>query len=123
MKKVGRPLMFKTPEELENKIEEYFIWIIEEESFVTITGIALFLGFESRQSFYDYAKLPQFTYAIKKARMRVENSYEICLMKGSPTGAIFALKNMGWTDKSEIEQTVSGTTSTKIEIVEDVGSN
>ena len=25
-----------------------------------------------------------------------------------PAGAIFALKNFGWTDKSEIEQTIKG---------------
>ena len=34
----------------------------------------------------------------------VECEYEKRLAGQSPTGAIFALKNMGWKDKSEVEQ-------------------
>jgi hypothetical protein len=63
----------------------------------------LFLGFDSRQSFYDYEKRDGFSYIIKKARLKVESHYEQCLQYGNVTGAIFPLKNMGWSDKQEIE--------------------
>lgn len=95
----GRPPLFKSAEELHNAVEAYF----ESSPFgqYTVTGIALFLGFESRQSFYDYEKHEEYSYIIRKARLRVENGYENKLFTNSPTGAIFALKNMGWTDKIE----------------------
>jgi len=94
--------VFETPEELEIAIDNYF----KNELIYAITGLALFLGFESRQSFYDYEKMDGYSYAIKRARTRIELSYEIDLRKQSNSGAIFALKNMGWTDKQEVEQTV-----------------
>jgi len=110
----GRPPLFETAEALEQKIEDYFEsckpnvnGLGEIKSFgetITISGLALYLGFESRQSFYDYEKHEEFSYIIKKARFRVECSYEKRLDSKNPTGAIFALKNMGWKDKHEVEQ-------------------
>jgi hypothetical protein len=73
---------------------------------ITITGLALYLGFESRQSFYDYEKRDGYSYIIKRARMRVENAYEHRLDSKNPTGPIFALKNMGWSDKQDITQSI-----------------
>ena len=35
--------------------------------------------------------------------MVVENRYEKALSQQGPTGAIFALKNMGWNDKQEVQ--------------------
>ena len=64
---------------------------------------AHFLGFESRQSFYDYEKEGEFSYTIKKARLKIESCYEQNLHSGNPSGSIFALKNLGWSDKQEIE--------------------
>ena len=49
--------------------------------FLSITGLALWLGFESRQSFYDYEKKDGFTYTIKRARALIENEYEFMLAK------------------------------------------
>jgi hypothetical protein len=79
------------------------IWDREPEP-PTITGLSLYLGFESRQSFHDYKERPEFSYAIKRARLRIENEYEKMLYRQSPTGSIFALKNLGWVDKQEVEQ-------------------
>jgi len=70
----------------------------------TITGLVLYLGFESRQSFYDYEEKKEFSYTIKRARTLIEKEYEEMLQTGNTVGAIFALKNMGWKDKSEVEQ-------------------
>lgn len=98
----GRPALFNSPEELEEKIGEYF----DTVSKITICGLAYFLGFESRQSFYDYEKRPEFSYIIKRARLKIEGTYEEMLFEGKPTGAIFALKNMGWKDKTEADVTI-----------------
>jgi hypothetical protein len=82
-------------------------WIREPER-ITINGLALFLGFESRQSLYDYKEKKQFSYPIKRALSKVEQQYENQLFERNPAGAIFALKNFGWRDKQEIDHTSKG---------------
>jgi len=49
----GRPPKFETEEELQNKINAYFEKCEADNEPLTVSGIALFLGFESRQSLYD----------------------------------------------------------------------
>lgn len=125
----GRPAVFETVEQLNKAVDDYFIHIEGEFHFeadpeneakdvkvydrypepATITGLCLFLGFESRQSFHDYAKRDEFSYAIKKARLRVENAYELALNHSrTPTAQIFALKNLGWVDSQAIDHTTKG---------------
>jgi len=104
----GRPLLFQTEEELHSKIREYLDSVIVKEDQPTITGLAYYLGFESRQSFYDYEAKEQFSYTIKRARLLIEANYEQALFSKNPTGPIFALKNFGWRDKQEIDQKHSG---------------
>lgn len=109
----GRPALFNSVEEFEDSVEQYFEYIKgevnEEGAFTrnpeppTITGMCLFLGFESRQSFHDYLEKSNFSYAVKKARLRIECEYEKALYGKFPTGPIFALKNMGWADKQEVK--------------------
>lgn len=99
----GRPPVFNIPEDLQRKVDEYFIFVKAQDEPITITGLCIYLGFESRQSFYDYEKREQFSYIIKKARLRVENGYEIKLSGNNVAGAIFVLKNMGWQDKTQQE--------------------
>jgi hypothetical protein len=100
----GRPALFKTPEELNAKTEQYF----NKNLNPTVTGLCLFLGFESRQSFYDYESKEDFSYTIKRARLRIESWYEQNLLSKNSTGAIFALKNFGWSDKHEIDHKNNG---------------
>lgn len=113
---MGRPPVYSNVEDLESKINEYFAGLeqrkeeqpdgstitIESEN-PTITGLAYYLGFESRQSFYDYEKNSDFSYAIKRARLAIEGNYEKALFSKNPTGPIFALKNFGWKDTQEIK--------------------
>ena len=108
--KGGRPPKFNTPEELEGVIKAYFDSLKyiddnnnEQMQPSTITGLALALGFCDRQSLYDYEKREEFSCIIKTARLMVENSYEKQLLTRGCTGSIFALKNMGWKDKQEID--------------------
>jgi hypothetical protein len=108
----GRPPLYSDPLEMESKVNEYFNNCPYIKTIVagngsmdipvfTICGLAYFLGFESRQSFYDYEKQIEFTYIIKRARLRIEMNYEQNLQFNNATGSIFALKNMDWHDKSE----------------------
>lgn len=111
----GRPAMFKTQKALQKKINEYFkncpdkktittkLGEVIEVPIFTISGLAYFLGFESRQSFYDYENKEGFSYTIKRARLFIEKEYEKLLQENNCAGIIFALKNLGWSDKTEQE--------------------
>jgi len=120
MANVGRPLLFSTPEDLQSAIDEYLTVGVKQKTVIvgkgenlkeviipvpTISGLCYYLGFESRQSFYAYEQRPEFCYTIKRARLFIEQEYEEMLAVGNTTGAIFALKNFGWTDKTEVEST------------------
>lgn len=120
----GRPPLYDNPDILQERIESYFNGgantrkvvigkgenkTVEEIPIYTITGLCYYLGFESRQSFYDYEKNVEFSYIIKKARLRIEMQYEEMLHLDTPAaGAIFALKNMDWNDKVISDQNHSG---------------
>lgn len=97
---MGRPAKYNSPDEIQSAIDKYWEQAGDKP---TITGLALFLGFESRQSFYKYEKDGEFCYIIKKARLHVESIYESKLHSNNAAGPIFALKNFGWSDKQEVE--------------------
>lgn len=99
---MGRPPIWDNPVKFSEAVESYFE--DETEHPHTWTGLAIFLGFESRQSLEDYKKKDGFSYPIKKALLKIENLYEQSLFSKNPAGPIFALKNFGWRDKQEIEQ-------------------
>lgn len=100
--RTGRPPIYTTAEELIPKLEAWEQTIAEGEK-PTVTGLCLYLGFESKDTLYAYRDKPEFSYPIKMALLIVENGYETALRGNNPTGSIFALKNMGWKDKSEHE--------------------
>ncbi len=117
--KGGRPAFYTSAERLQRKIDAYFkdcpdyITIKEYDGkngcFVeynkttpTVSGLVKFLGFSDRKSFYEYENKPEFTHTIKNARTRIANEYEKQLYNKSCTGAIFALKNLGWKDTAEV---------------------
>lgn len=97
----GRPPIFEDAGSLQGAIDAYFE--ATDFSKITLTGLAYDLGFESRQSLYDYEKREEFSYIIKRARLFIESAYETKLSGKEVGGAIFALKNMGWKDKQEVE--------------------
>ena len=104
MARTGRPLKFKTNEELSEKIEEFFAVTPMEEQ--TITGLALHLD-TTRELLCDYALKDEFSDTIKKAKLKVEHAYEIRGMEKGTSFDIFRLKNMGWKDKQETEHSGS----------------
>jgi len=118
----GRPLKFKTVEELQKKIDAYFdsCWEEREEKDgngdvfkrykvqitpYTITGLALALD-TTRETLMDYEEKDGYSDTIKMAKLRCQNFAEQQLFTGkNAAGPIFALKNYGWRDKIENELT------------------
>jgi hypothetical protein len=75
-----------------------------EEYRPTVTELALHLGFESRQSFYEYEVKPRFTYILRQAHALVQIVHEKKVFDPNCTGSIFMLKNMGY-DKGDAQIT------------------
>lgn len=110
---VGRPLKFKTVEELEKAIQAYFDEVAQDfqkdangiihQAPLTITGLALALD-TSRKVLMEYEERDEYSNTVKRAKTVVENYAEKRLFGSNATGAIFALKNFGWKDKNEVDQ-------------------
>lgn len=118
--KGGRPPKYNSKEELEEKINQYFEeckgeilndsegnpmvdkWgnpIIVGKKPVTITGLALALGFSGRQTLLNYQGRKEFMDTITRAKSRVEQYAEERLFdKDGTSGAQFSLRNnfKGW---------------------------
>jgi hypothetical protein len=129
---------FTSAQELDDKIDQYFNDIeekstSEEEQLnsasaqkntksksqqITITGLALHLGFSSRQAFENCEAKGKFADQLKRARLRVMADYEKKLHVTSSTGAIFALKSMGWNERTEKPADITANTVLKVEIIQ-----
>ncbi len=99
LRKVGRPLKIETPEQMTKILNDYFENTAENK--ITITGLCLALGLD-KSTFYDYEKREGYKEIVNRARLIVENSYEMSLRENGRTGDIFALKNFGWRDSVEV---------------------
>lgn len=117
---VGMTPMYTSVEEIEGKIEQYFedckgYPLTNEKGeqvfnkfgspiFIdvhppTITGLALALGFTSRQALLNYQAKPKFVDTITRAKARVEQYAEERLFdRDGSNGAQFSLRNnfKGW---------------------------
>ena len=101
MAKVGRPKIFKSVEEVEEKINAYFKYCEDKDKPYTMSGLAYYLDVD-RKTLLNYSKDEDFFHTIKKARDRVQMQLEenALLNKGNPTFTIFNLKNnFDWKDK------------------------
>jgi hypothetical protein len=85
-----------------------------------LTGLALFLEFASMNDFVAYEQKGRYKKTLRKARLRVEVEYEKKLHMPAPTGAMFALRCMGWADTANAQQATSPPKKLRIEVV-DVG--
>jgi len=101
----GQPAKYQTPEELTKKIKEYFAECKETGEPLMTTSLAYHLGFASRQSLYDYKAMGKFSYIIKRALLFIEMSAEKNLIDHGGAAEIFRLKNFGWSDKTEVDNT------------------
>ncbi|MEH7480248.1 terminase small subunit [Neobacillus drentensis] len=105
--KVGRPVKFKSVEELQAAIDNYFKEQDGKGKPYTITGLALALD-TNRQTLINYENNDNKAYfdTIKRAKLKCENYAEEHLFVGKSgvTGAIFNLKNnYGWVDQQVIK--------------------
>lgn len=97
----GRPRKIKSPADLTRMVDEYFEKRIAEDRPITLTGALIHMGIYSRATLDEYEQREGFSEPVKRLRAMVADAYEQRLHGNSPTGAIFALKNMGWKDKTE----------------------
>lgn len=102
----GRPRLFNTVEELEQKIQEFYDYCELKEVPLTFERLAVFIGID-RKTIYNYEQRDEFFPALKKVRERIHADIMEKGMSGAinPTFGIFCLKNYGYTDKQEITST------------------
>jgi hypothetical protein len=141
--KGGRPPFYNTAEEMQKVIDEYFesckgemryddnglvyrdkygLPIFFDVKPPTITGLALALGFTSRQALLNYQAKDEFVDTIMRAKAKVEQYAEERLFdKDGANGAKFSLANNfdGWKEKKEIEADVSNKVIINVELVDD----
>ena len=127
---VGKPLAFKTVEDLEEAINNYFqkpdspqdlqepwrsAWDVEftaKGDYLvfrpTISGLAVALGVD-RKTINNYTRKEEYFPTIKKAKAMIETVLEKRLYGQAVTGLIFNLKNnFEWKDKTETDITTGG---------------
>jgi hypothetical protein len=116
---------FRHKYQLTNAVENYFTATIAKtashDKFIespTIAGLALHLGFSTKEEFELYESKGLFGKHLKKARLRILAYYESRLHQPSPTGAMFALKSMGWDEKSTSPEQKDAITSIKVKLIE-----
>lgn len=97
-------LKYKTVEELQKAIDDYFAYCDENVKPYTISGLALFLGVD-RKTILNYSNREEFSPLIKNAKLKVQTMLEENLYRlGNNSGVIFNLKNnYGWKDTVEVE--------------------
>lgn len=83
----------------------------------TLSGLAFHLGFNSRQEFEEYESKGKFADRLKRARLQIETFCEKKLHTQYTSGAIFALKNLGWADRVETKPIESDHIAHKIEVI------
>lgn len=140
---VGRPPKFKSKEEMQELIDKYFDeckgTILKDENGeiifdkygqpvifnskpLTITGLALALGFNSRQSLLNYQGKKDFVDTITRAKAKVEQYAEERLYdKDGANGAKFSLANNfeGWKEKQQLDADVNSKVTINIELTDD----
>ena len=104
----GRPLKFKSVEELQIKIDAYFNECDETGEFYTMSGLAYALETD-RALLCRYEQRDEFYNTIKNAKRKIESQFEQRALNGqyNPTIAIFLMKNnFNYVDKTEQEVVV-----------------
>ena len=91
---MARPFIFKTEQELKDRINEYWSYCEENEKPMTFCGLAYYLGM-TRQSLHNYSTRQKYGDIIEEARDRIQMDTEerLQIAGQATTGIIFSLKN------------------------------
>ncbi len=100
--KGGRPPIFNTPDELQERIDDYKRYLKTSGKPPTIAGLAYYTGID-RQTLYNYKSKDEFFDTIKTFVQWVLMNYEEQAVDKGNAGIIFLLKNYGYQDKQETE--------------------
>jgi hypothetical protein len=100
----GRPPIFKSVEELQEKIDAYKEYLETSGKPPTIAGLAYYTGID-RQTLYNYKEKDEFFGTIKKFVNWILSTYEEQAVEKGNAGIIFLMKNYGYTDKQQVETT------------------
>ena len=143
MAKVGCPPKYKTVKEMQEKIDAYFAecagYIVKDKDGnpmldkydepvvagrkpLTITGLALALGFSTRQALLNYQDKEVFVDTVLRAKAKVEQYAEERLYdKDGANGAKFSLANnfKGWAEKQQVDANVNSEVTINIELSDD----
>jgi len=133
----GQPMKFKSPEEMQAAIDEYFDYcdnrikqvydknsgtVIEvlHPAPYTILGLCRVLEID-RKTLLNYEKrtgYEEFFHTVKKAKAKIAEDVEKRSFEGSPAGAIFNLKNnFGYKDKTEQDHNHNFPNKIKMEFI------
>ncbi len=101
---------YRTPEALEERIEEFYAYCEANDKPMTVTRLAAFLDL-TRAAVWNYSNRDEFAPIIARAKAMIEADMEERLQagKGSAAGVIFSFKNnFGWKDQTDVNQTING---------------
>lgn len=116
----GRPPLYKSSDEFAKKLAEYLEYEDEVKGvdaktgqgkgIYTLEGAALFLGFATRDSMYDYEKKEEFSYIVSRFKLFITDwNVKKLYWGGTFMAAQFWLKNWGgYTDEVTQHQKVTG---------------
>jgi len=108
-----------SPLKFRNKIDEYFDGgantvreIVRGEEVIrpvyTWSGLSYFLGFTRKEDLDDFGKkFPDFKVTAARGKLLCERALEERLQSVNPSGAIFGLKNFGWTDNTRTDVNIT----------------
>jgi hypothetical protein len=104
---MARPLKFKTPEELQEKIDNYMQEVSNQDRVPTIAGLAVSLD-TNRDTLCNYGDREEFSDTIKKAKTLIAAIQEEMALKNRINSSVWifsAKNNLGYNDKKEVSQT------------------
>lgn len=99
----GRPLLFKSAEDLQDKIDAYFDHCETNQKPLTICGLAVFLDCD-RRTLVNYSERDEFFPTLDKARAKIEAyAAEQLYRKEQVNGIRFDLQNnFGWKNEKTV---------------------
>lgn len=103
-------------------LDKYGDVVVAGRKPLTITGLALALGFTSRQALLNYQAKEEFVDTITRAKTRIEQYAEERLYdKDGANGAKFSLANnfKGWAEKQQVDANVNSEVTISIELSDD----